>query len=105
MRVFASLIAWLSAAAVVLLAAWPSLSDQPFPLPAWGNAIRGPALTALAVATLGFAVWVSALWRHAREHQMVFAVLAMACFLCAALFVSVPVGIGFAALAVLVRSR
>lgn len=104
MRLWTSLLAWAGALVLALLVAWPLLSAQPFPVPGYRNAVAGPLLTALAVAAALIALWASLFWEHARRHHWLFAAVAMACFLIAALFVSVPVGVGFAMLSVLVRS-
>lgn len=105
MRLLTSLLACASALVLALLIAWPSISSQPFPLPGYRNAVAGIALSALTVAAFAFAVWATVFWDHARRHQWLFALAAMACFLFAALFVSVPVGMGFAVLSILVRSK
>lgn len=105
MRLFVSLVACAHALLLALLVTWPSVSSRPFPLPGYRNVVAGPALYTLAVAALVFAVWMVAFWGHARTHQWLFALPAMACFLYAALFISVPVGLGFAVLSMLVRGK
>lgn len=105
MRILTSLLASANALVLALLVAWPSVSSQPFPLPGYRNAGVGAALVAMAVAAIVFAVWAAAFWEHTRKHQWPFALAAMACFLFAALFISVPVGMGFAVLSILVRSK
>lgn len=105
MRLLTSVLACVSALLLALLATWPALSSQPFPLPGYRNAVAGLALNILTVAAFGYAAWTAAFWDHARQHQWLFALTAMACFLYAAIFVSVPVGLGFAVLSILVRSK
>ncbi len=105
MRILASILACASVLALALLLAWPTVSPQPFPLPGWRNAVPGPGLKVLAVAAFGFAVWVIAFWDHARQHPLLFALVATAFFLYSALFVSVAVGMCFAGLGVMVRSK
>jgi hypothetical protein len=105
MRLLTSLLACASAMVLALLVAWPSLSPQPFPLPGYRNVGAGLALNALAAAAFGFAIWAAGFWGHARSHQWLFTIAAMLCFLFAAIFVSVPVGMGFAVLSMLVRSK
>lgn len=105
MRIWVSLLACASAMVLALLVSWPSVSLQTFPVPGYRNAVAGSALNLLAAAAVGFAVWVAAFWEHARRHQWLFVPAAMACFLFAAIFVSVAVGMGFAVLSILVRSK
>ena len=105
MRVYASLLACGIAMVLALLVAWPAISLLPFPIPGYRNATAGLALNLLAMAAVGFAVWIAVFWDHARRHQLLFALVATACFIYSALFVSISVGIVFSMLAVLVRSK
>lgn len=105
MRILASLLAWASALVLALLVTWPGLSSQPFPLPGYRGVAAGTALDMLAVAALALAVWVSVFWQHVRRHPWPFVLIALVCFLVGAVYVSVPVGLGFALISMLVRSK
>lgn len=104
-RPLASAAAILHALVTALVLAWPTLADGPFPIPGYRNAVPGPALWGLTVAALALAFWVTVFWAQTQQRPWWFVACAMLCFLVAAMLVSVPIGVGFAVLSVLVRSK
>ncbi len=104
-RVLVTTAAVLHAVVVGLVLAWPHIAQEPFPIPGYRNAVPGMALALLAVAALVLAVWVTTCWAHTQQRPWWFVATSIVCFLVAALLVSVPVGVGFATLSVLVRNK
>jgi hypothetical protein len=104
MRIFSSLIALWVALTPVLRIVWPAISSQPFPFPGYRNVDIGPWFITFTFFSIGMAVWVLMFPGHVYKQRFFFLALSFVCFLVTAVFISVPLGLGFAMLSLAMRT-
>jgi hypothetical protein len=104
-RFFTALIAWGHTVMIFLVIVWPLLTSEPFPFSGYRNIETGMAVFGFALVALFLAISVSVFWNLVCKHQWIFVCISMLAFLLAVIIVKPAVGIGFAAVSLLIRSR